>query len=354
MLTNKIFENLSDLVIIIDQNSIIIDITPSVIDFFKYSRKELIGENFQKLLPDRYREGHKSMFQSYIQKPVSRRMGTGKILYGLDKNGKELPIDIALSSFSQKKQKYFVAVIRDVSSLLEYQNKLERLNKQLLAKNKELDQFAHIVAHDLKSPVNNLFGLIDLIKMEHGNELGPELSTYCSYIEKTSKNLAELINGILQYSRVGNEKVEDTEFGLKDLVDEVVDNLSILNEVEINIECPDIKIKTNKIQLFQVFNNLLDNAIKYNDKEKGIIIVSCIQHSKKIEIKVKDNGPGIPAKYQKKIFDLFGKGHKEKRSDSTGIGLATVKKLIDQNGGEINLNSDLNEGTEFIFTWFSN
>lgn len=351
MLKNKIFENLSDLIVIVNTDAVIVDLSASVVSLFKYSREELLGENFQKLLPERYRQGHRAMFEGYMQNPVSRRMGTGKILYGLDKNGNELPIDIALSSFSENGENYFVAVIRDVSSLLEYQAKLERLNKQLVAKNKELDQFAHIVAHDLKSPVNNLFGLIDLIKMEHGKELSSELSTYCNYIEQTSTKLSELIEGILNYSSAGAGNVENTDFILRDLLNEVLNNISIPESFKITIECPDIKIKSTQIQLFQILTNIMSNAIKYHDKETGNIMILCSFYSKGIEITVKDDGPGIPQKYQSKIFDLFGKGHKDKRRDSTGIGLATVKKLVEQNGGEIELKSKPGAGTEFKFTW---
>lgn len=351
MLKDVIFENISDIILIVNEDAVIIDISASVLGLFKYTREELIGESFQQLLPHNYRAGHKGMFQAFIQNPVPRSMGNGKILYGLDKHGNELPINIVLSSFSKNNRKYFVAIIRDASQLINYQNKLEALNKQLITKNKELDQFAHIVAHDLKSPVNNLFGLIDMIKTDYGKDLEPELRDYFSYIEQTTTNLSNLIEGILKYSISGNGYVDNSAFKLKDLIREVLDNLSIPRGFTTTVECPEVKIKTNKTQLFQVLTNLIENSVKHHNKETGCIKISCVSSPDLVKIEIEDDGPGIKEVYQNKIFQLFGKGHARNRSDSTGIGLATVRKLVRQNGGTIKLKSAYGKGSKFTFKW---
>ena len=353
MLDRNFFDSISDVVIIVDENSLIIDVSLSVVDVFLYSKEELIGQPIEILLPERYRAGHKAMFDRYVKNPSPRRMGSERKLFGLDKNAHEFSVDIALSLFKKNGRDFFAAIIRDVSDFIGYQNKLESLNNELRAKNKALDEFAYMVAHDLKSPANAIIGLVDLIRHDHKEELNPDVMQCFMYIEQSSKRMTKLIDGVLNYTRAGEVDTRISGFKLKGLIQEVINNLDVPVGFKTKIKCADIELHTNKVQLSQILSNLIGNAIKYHDKKTGNITITCKKTNKELEISVKDDGPGIQEKYHSTIFELFGTANLHNRADSTGIGLSIVKKLIEQNGGAIRVNSAKGKSTEFIFTWIT-
>jgi len=203
MLTNKIFDTISDVIMVFDDESLIIDVSNSVTDVFQYSREELINQPIDIVLPERFRESHREMFNNYIKNPLPRRMRTRGKLFAQDKNGNEFYVDIALSHYKQNEINLYVAVIRNISDIIHSQNRLETLNNELITRNKELDQFAHIVSHDLKAPTHSIIGLINIIQNEHKEELSDDAFQCFSLIQKSSKRMGELINGILSYSSAG-------------------------------------------------------------------------------------------------------------------------------------------------------
>ena len=351
MLNNKFFDTITDVIIVFDQDATIIDVSPSVKDIFLYSKEELINQSIDFLLPERYRKNHHEMFKSYVQNPYPRRMGTGRKLFGLDKNGDEFSIDIALSYYEQDQNNYYIAVLRDISDIIQYQNKLESINNKLLARNKELDQFAHIVSHDLKTPTKSIMGLINIIEHEYKQELNQEVLKCLTLIKQTSARMSELIDGILSYSRADQGNTELSRFYLMDLMEELIDSLDIPKAFKVEIDCHNIELNTSKVQFLQVLSNLIGNAIKYHNKKSGQVTISCKSTHDEIEITVKDDGPGIPEKYHHTIFEMFGTANQGNRSDSTGIGLAVVNKLVEQNGGSIEIDSATGKGSKFIFTW---
>jgi PAS domain S-box-containing protein len=356
MINPKVLDAISDVIIVFDKNSIIIDVSNSFIDVFLYSREEAIGQPIDILLPERFRKNHPEMFKSYTKNPSARRMGTGRKLFALNKNGDEFSIDIALSYYEEDGKNFYIAIVRDISDIIEYQTKLESLNKELLTRNKELDQFAFTVSHDLKAPTNTIIGLIDIIQREHEDELNNDVKQCLTHLQQTSNRMSELISGILSYSRAsaGQVYVEPLRFDLKTLIQEIINNLNIAKKFKTEVNCTNIELYTNKTPLSQVLSNLIGNSIKYHDKKTGKISITCKNTTDEVTISVKDDGPGIPEKYYETIFEMFGTANVISRTDSTGIGLAIVKKLIEQNGGSINVNSTIGKGTEFVFTWKSN
>ncbi|MEQ8360064.1 MAG: PAS domain-containing sensor histidine kinase [Cytophagales bacterium] len=351
MESSRLLDVLSDVIIICDENAKIVEVSASIEDLFLYEKEEVIGKDLNILIPQRFHKSHKKLFKGYTQNPVSRRMGTGRKLYAIDKRGDEFSIDISLSSTIEKGQKRFIAIIRDISDLIQIQNKQEVLNTELQARNKELDQFAHIISHDLKSPINSIIGLIGLLKKDHFKTMKKEGSDLLNLIEKSSWRMNDLIEAILSYSRAGHSEIKLSKYHLNDLIAEVIENLQVKKNIEIINQCENLELHSNRTQMFQVLSNLIGNAIKYHDKNKGRVVLSSKSTIDEIEISVKDDGPGINQKYHKTIFDIFSKAHSTSRKDSSGIGLAIVKKLVKQNMGNIKLNSATGEGSEFIFTW---
>lgn len=223
-----------------------------------------------------------------------------------------------------------------------------RQNKLLLKRNDELDEFAHIVSHDLKAPIRNLQGLLQL--MEKDGAEGRQ-NLFSHFKEQLTK-MDGLIESILTYSRVGHEKVSKTEVNLVKLLSELKDSLNKPDNFHIKIEKNLPLLFTEEIFIYQVYSNLLSNAIKYNNKKVGKVKVGLAQTEDGEPLYfVEDNGPGIPLKKRGKVFKMFAV--LQQGVDSTGIGLAIVKKIVHERGGRIWIEDPVSwdTGSRFCFTW---
>jgi signal transduction histidine kinase len=163
--------------------------------------------------------------------------------------------------------------------------------------------------------------------------------------------MENLINGILEYSKVGRKEVATEKFAVKELLEEIIDSLAPSGKFTVELPQNAPVLTTEKIFMQQVFTNLISNGLKYNDKPEGVIKISLTENPAYFEFIVRDNGPGIPEKYHDRIFGIFQTMESRDTRESTGVGLAIVKKIIDEKGGTIKVESVENEYTEFIFTW---
>jgi signal transduction histidine kinase len=233
-------------------------------------------------------------------------------------------------------------------------NMSEVLNEnfsELKRKNAELDQFAHIASHDMKAPLRGIDNVITWIKEDHDKELSPKVQEYLGIIKGRVKRAENMIAGILSYARVGKD-VRDLELvSVKDLVQEVIGNVAVDSKIDFDIADNLPVFKTERLPLYQVFSNLLSNAVKYHDKLKGKVSVRHEDHNDHFRFFVKDDGPGIAATYHEKIFQIFQTLQERDSFESTGVGLAIVKKILDANDEQINIQSEPGEGSVFSFTW---
>lgn len=230
-----------------------------------------------------------------------------------------------------------------------------KINKQredlllnLEKQNQVLNEYAHMVSHDLKAPLRSIDTLINWF-IEDNQEMMNEtnmksLNLILSNVEKMDL----LIKGILNYTAVENNENQDRTINLNILIDETLRTLHISEHVEITVKNELPKVFGNDFRYKQLFQNLIQNAIKYNDKEKIIVEIGNSESTNEISFYIKDNGIGIPQQYQTKIFDIFSK--LENNDPSSGIGLSIVKKIIDFYNGTIWLESQENIGTTFYFT----
>lgn len=224
-----------------------------------------------------------------------------------------------------------------------------RINiRELEKRNTELDKFAYVVSHDLKAPVRGIHNVIKWIEEDLGSELTPELKKYLSIIPQRTKRMQDLINGLLDYARV-SEKTQTSEIDVYKMVTDIIDSIVPRNfTVELN-NLP--RLYTEPIKLEQVFTNLISNSVKYTPHQNGHISITCIESGGFYQFSVTDNGIGIDPEYHQKVFEIFQTLREKNEEESTGVGLAIVKKIIDEQHGTIQLNSRSGEGTEFIFTW---
>jgi len=228
--------------------------------------------------------------------------------------------------------------------------KQAKLLLELKAANQELKNFAYVVSHDLKAPLRGIVSLADWLVADYSDRLDDEGKEMLELLDQRVRHMGDLINGVLAYSRVGRLNQDRVELNLQKLVASVIEFLSLPATTSIIVETELPTIFSNKTQIEQVFQNLVSNAIKYNDKPHPQIRIGCTSVVKYWQFYIADNGCGIEERYFEKIFQIFQTLSSQDTANSTGIGLAIVKKIIETYGGKIWLQSEIGQGTTFFFT----
>jgi PAS domain S-box-containing protein len=229
--------------------------------------------------------------------------------------------------------------------------KIEKQRNKLLIdleqSNLELQEYAHIVSHDLKSPLRNISTVANWMREDYKDVLGSEGINNLDLIDTTLEKMENLISGILNYSTITND-LEKTDVDLNKTLIDVINSAYVPNNVSVRIKSKLPIVQANKIRMQQVFQNLIGNAALYIDKKEGLIEIDFTEDNNFYTFSVKDNGMGIDKKYFNKIFQIFQSLTPSK--DSTGIGLSLVKKIVSFYGGEIWVDSELGKGSTFYFT----
>ncbi|WP_339623194.1 ATP-binding protein [uncultured Winogradskyella sp.] len=223
----------------------------------------------------------------------------------------------------------------------------QQLLHNLEIRNQELSDYAHMVSHDLKSPLRSIDTLTAWLKEDYKEKLGDAGGESINLIRNNVEKMDTLITGILEYSTIGKNRMDVYNVDTNKLIDDIVELIEIPSCITVTKNNLPI-LKGDKYRLQQLFQNLIANAIAYNDKPFGTVDISVESKGDFWQFSIKDNGKGIDAVYFKKIFKTFEK--LENNGKSTGIGLSIVKKIIDLYGGEIWLESQLEKGTTFFFT----
>ena len=237
-------------------------------------------------------------------------------------------------------------------------NQLEQVNAILLAttatlekRNQELDQFAYIASHDLKAPLRAIANLSEWIEEDLQDKLNDDTRHNMNLLRSRVHRLENLINGLLDYSRVGRNNMAAQSVNVAQMLAEIIDLLDVPEHFQIQIQPGMPTLMTKVIPLQQVFHNLISNAIAHSDCEHGKIELSVKEFDNYYEFAVTDNGKGIDPQYHDRIFTIFQTLEARDTKESTGIGLAIVKKAVENQGGEILVESDVNAGCTFRFTW---
>ena len=230
------------------------------------------------------------------------------------------------------------------------EERLAQLIEELETSNKELRDFAYVVSHDLKAPLRAIKTLADWLTTDYGDKIGQAGKEQIDLLSSRVARMHNLIDGVLQYSRVGRIKEKPMEVNLNKLVPEVIETIGPAENIEIDIddELPTILFEQTRIT--QVFQNLLSNAIKYIDKPKGKIKIGCTEENGYWKFAVADNGMGIAEKNFEKIFQIFQTLGPRDELESTGVGLTIVKKIVETYNGKIWVESEVDRGSTFFFT----
>ena len=244
-----------------------------------------------------------------------------------------------------------VIIIQNISKRKEVEERLAEYARRLEKSNKELDQFSFIVSHDLKAPLRAISNLSLWLIEDLGATLPEDSRKNLDMMRSRVARMESLINGILEYSKIGRTHVAPESFNLSELITEILELLSPSAHIKVLFSEEMPAVITPKILLQQVLSNLISNAIKYTDKKEPVITLSVVSNELFYEFTVEDNGPGIALEYHDKIFLIFQTLQSKDTFESTGIGLTIVKRIVEEQGGKIRLESDVGEGCKFIFTW---
>lgn len=265
-------------------------------------------------------------------------------------------IDDQPKELNEEQLKSLKSLSNQVVSLFELRKSkmlLERLTNDLESRNKELEKFARVAAHDIKSPLNNISSLTEILLHQFSDELGEEAKMMMQMLDASSQTLRELVDGILEHSKSdhilsGNRSV----FNLNKLIKQCIQLLDNRKDYHFVTEFDETLIAVNKVALQQILLNLISNAIKYNKQNRVEIKIRFSEDLNFYNFEIQDNGVGIDQKYQAKIFDIFEVAVVEDRfgKRGTGIGLSTVKKLVDGLGGTIQVDSKVGQGATFKFS----
>ncbi|MCE7063453.1 ATP-binding protein [Dyadobacter sp. CY343] len=267
--------------------------------------------------------------------------------------GKELWIGGSLSKqYAGDELIGYIGAFSDVTEKVSSERKLKSYMRDLERINAELDQFAYVVSHDLKAPLRAINNLSEWIEEDISHLLEGETEDQFRLLRGRVHRMESLINGILSYSRAGRIKTVKEKFLMKTLVDDLSETFKSKNPVRFLLNGdPDLELETEKITLTQILQNLISNGIKYNDKPEAEITIGWQEQDSLFEFCVGDNGPGISQEFHERIFVIFQTLQARDEVESTGVGLAIVKKILDEKGGVIRIESNMGEGTRFFFTW---
>lgn len=252
---------------------------------------------------------------------------------------------------------YDITAKKELVALREAEQRLAEMNKDLESAvqelertNKELQEFAHITAHDLKTPLRAIGTLADWLSTDYSDKFDEQGREQVRLLVGKARQMSALIDDILQYSRLGRDVQKKHPVDLHAVVSGVIAGIAPPENVEITIENDLPTIVSEPTQIMQIFQNLLSNAVKYMDKPEGRIRIGCAEEESFWKFSVADNGPGIDEQHYERIFKIFQTLAPRDGVESTGIGLSIVKKIAELNGGKVWLESKLSEGSTFFFT----
>lgn len=335
-------------IVITDKNGTIEYANPAFEKISGYSLTEALGKNPRVLKSGK----HSKEFYSELWKTISQ----GKVWRGEFYNKKKsgafyweaasiAPVRDLSGSIS-----HYVAVKEDITERKVREQELQKLTRELERSNHELNDFAYVVSHDLKAPLRGISSLASWLESDFSEKLGDEGRKQVRLMKERAIHMDDLINGILEYSRIGRVKEQKETVDLTTLVQEVIFLLSPPPHIEVKIPQPLPSVECEKIRIQQVFQNLISNAVHYMDKEKGRITISCQENEREWDFCVADNGPGIDTKHFERIFKLFQTVPVPGKKSGTGIGLSLIKKIVEMHSGRLWVESQSGQGSQFHFT----
>ena len=327
--------------------------------------KEAMGQPLDRFIPARYRELHRRHVAEFGRTGVtSRAMGNMEPLSGLRVNGEEFPIEASISHIELGDQQVYTVILRDITERKRVEDQVLRLNteleqrveqrtQELTAANKELESFTYSVAHDLRAPLRHLDAFSRILQEDFAPELPHEAQRFLDSIRKSTSRMSQLVDDLLNLARLGRQELKRVPTALGALVEQAIADLKREAEgrrIDWRIE-PLPAAECDSGLMKQVFANLLSNAVKYTrPRPEAVIEIGCQRVDGSTAVFVRDNGVGFNMKYADKLFGVFQRFHRAEEFEGTGVGLATVDRIIRKHGGHIWAEAAVDKGATFYFT----
>lgn len=315
---------------------------------YGFTAEESIGQKLNRFCPPEGQTEISNILDRMKQGISIENYETARIT----KDGRIVSVSISYSPLRDREGK--VVAISGIARNITQQKNAAKEQKRLIAKlettNKELESFAYITSHDLKAPLRAIGSLSDWIYADYADTMDDEGKDHLQLLKSRVQRMHDLIEGILQYSRVGRKDKELIPLDLNNVVSDVLRFIEVPEHVSISVPKDLPTVLMPKTHPTQIFENLISNAIKYGKRKDATITIALEELPRFWKLSVADNGDGIDERYHKKIFEIFQTLKSRDEIESTGIGLTIVKKIVEHAGGEIWLESELGKGTIFYFT----
>lgn len=339
-------------IVMVDRTRRITVVNRSTETLFGYSRAELIGQPLEILVPQRFRDRHPDLVAGFLKMPKSRSMGTGRDLFGLRKDGSEVPIEIGLNPIETPTGLFILASIIDITERKRAEADLRRANNELEQMNQELDDFVYTASHDLRAPLTGVSTLAQWI-LEDDGSLTAESRERLALIQARIERMKRLLDDIRDYARAGRfAEPSGDPLTAAALMADVAATAHVPSGFSIRCDPSLETVQVTRLPLEQVLHNLISNAIKHHDRETGIATVSVDEsNGPHLRFSVIDDGPGIPEIYRKVVFDMFKTLKPRDEVEGSGMGLALVRKFVGRMGGNCGIEAASGRGTHFWFDW---
>ena len=341
-----LFEVSPDALLVINAEGRIILVNRQTEKAFGYTRAELTGQSIECLVPERLRTHHVRQRSRYLEAPAQRPMGTGIELFGCRKDGGEFPVDILLSPVESGNGTLVLAVIRDITES-------KAINQALKAANLELDSFAYAVSHDLRAPLRAMSGFSQALTEDLGEQLSDDVRVDLDQINIASVRMSELIDGLLVLSRAARAELRHDKIDLSAMAEGILADL-MRADPQRKIACEiasGLCAHGDERLIYAVMRNLLDNAWKFTLRTaQPSIRFFAAQTDGKRFFYVADNGAGFDMAHAAKLFQPFQRLHRQEEFPGTGIGLATVSRIVLRHGGVMKAEGIPGKGATFCFS----
>jgi PAS domain S-box-containing protein len=347
-----LLEAAPDAMVVVNQAGEIVLLNVQAENQFGYSRDELVGQKVKNIIPEGFAERLVADALRSVEDALAQQIGTGIELIARRKDGSEFPIELMLSPLESAEGILVTAAIRDITTRKKAEanllNKMDELNRS----NEELGQFAYIASHDLQEPLRMVASYTQLLSRRYKGKLDADADEFIAFAVDGAGRMQRLIQDLLAFSRVGTKGQDLLDISSEEAFQTAISNLrgAIEDSGALVTHDPLPPVLADEMQLIQLFQNLVGNAIKYQNPGIPRIHISAARNgAKKWIFSVKDNGLGIDPQYFERIFGMFQRLHKREEFAGTGIGLAICKKIVERHGGNISVESQPGQGSTFRF-----
>jgi PAS domain S-box-containing protein len=321
---------------------------------FGYRREELLGQPIEMLIPEHVRQRHATHRVEYAAVPTTRPMGAGLALTARRKDGSEFPVEISLSPMTTPESTMVISILRDVTEQKRASAQLQEQAQVLEAKVREMDDFIHVVSHDLKEPLRGIEAFSGFLLEDYADRLDEQGKQYLGFLRQSALRMKDLIHDLLTLAALSHKSPTRQPVDLDRVMAAVQRDLeySIRHKrAEVRTEGPLPTVVGDPTLIGEVLKNLVSNAIKFNVSDRPVVTISAHDDDNGFaRLAVADNGIGIDPQYRDRIFELFERLHRQEEFEGTGAGLAICKKIVEGYGGRIWVESEPGKGSTFLLT----